>query len=357
MHKNKILIHNEALLHNFRLVKKFNSRAKILPMLKANAFGHGLENVARLLESEADGLAIVRYEELLLLLEKNIKKPIVLMSNLLDFSVLTSISASNIQITICTKLQLNSFVKNAFYQKRVIWLKVNTGMNRLGLNIEDVEPAIILLKKSPWTKKIILITHFSDADDTKSPKTINQYESLKHIAQKHSLQMSTSNSAALLNRFNFEDDWIRPGIMLYGASPISGKNGSFFGLSPAMTLSSYLLEVRKQRKGDKIGYSSTWVCKKDMLLGIIPIGYGDGYMRNLSGAPVWINGVCCPIVGRISMDYITVDLSECENPKVGDYVELWGKNLPINEVSRYASSIPNELLTHIAPRLIERSFL
>lgn len=346
---NKIQIHKDALIHNFFVVKSIVKDGKIAPVLKANAFSHGLLRVAHLFEREADAFMVARLEEARLLLLANIKIPIVVMSGIFNLDILKSIDAVNLQIAITTLYQLEQLKRLRLKHKLTVWLKINTGMHRLGLPMDDIDQKIRMLKKCSVVKEIILMTHLASANREEDLKTRDQCSILLSLAQEHSLQVSIANSAAILQYSEARKGWVRPGIMLYGASP-TNKDAAFYNLMPTMTLSTYLLDVRYHRKGDEIGYEGIWTCANDILLGVIPIGYGDGYPRNVGNAYVWINGTFCNIVGRISMDLITIDLSKCPNAKVGDYVEMWGKNLSIDNVAKFADSIPNELLTRISPR-------
>lgn len=354
--KNKLEIDNAAISHNFSIIKGLSFDRRVMLMVKANAYGHGLLNVARLLAAEADAFGVARYEEAITLLSANIGKPVVLMSGLHNIEHAKNIHHDKLQISIATKTQYRDFIETKFNQKLTVWLKFNTGMNRLGLPLALANQYIREMKKNRFIKEIILMTHLSSANESNNQKNDFQCRTLLELGKRHSLQTSIANSAALLQYPHYKGDWVRPGIMLYGASPIEGKSASTFGLQPAMTLSSYLLDIRQQRKGDQIGYQGSWICKEDILLGVVPIGYGDGYPRNIApGTPVWVNGSLCPIIGRVSMDLITIDLSNCKKPKIADYVELWGKELSIDQIAKFAMTLPNELLTRVSPRILEYS--
>lgn len=353
-HETKIEIDNEAIIHNFSIIKRLSSSSKIMAMVKGNAYGHGLLNVAKLLATEADGFGVARYEEAIPLLSANLKKPIVVMSGLQNLEYVTYVHRGELQISITSKTQYREFLKSHFDQKITVWLKFNTGMNRLGLPLTFADEYIREVKKNSWVEDVILMTHLSHGNEKKHQNNDIQCTALLELGQRHSLQTSIASSAVLLNYPHYKGDWVRPGIMLYGASPIEGITANDLGLKPAMTLSSYLLDIRQQKKGDQIGYQGAWICKEAVLLGILPIGYGDGYPRNIMpGTPVWINGSLCSIVGRVSMDLITVDLSNCKDPKLGDYVELWGKELSVDQIASQAMSIPNELLTSVSPRILD----
>ena len=352
-HRNSLTIHNDNILHNLAIIKKFAPNSCVLPMIKANAFGHGLLNVAKLLQDHVASLAVARYEEAIFLLKENIVSSIVVMSGWVDKQQLTTLVDLGCQIGIATKHQLYQLTKGSFHKKVTVWLKINTGMNRLGLSILDSDQAIVQLKKFTWVDNIILMTHLSDADLPDNKKTHAQIKTLKDIANYHGLSHSIANSASIVQYPESHGDFIRPGIMLYGSSPIASLRATQLGLKSTMTLSSYLMDIREQKKGDAIGYGSAWLCEKDILLGIIPFGYGDGYPRLVQpDASVLVNGIQCPIVGRVSMDLITIDISACKSPRIGDTVELWGEGILIDDVAYYANTLSNELFTHISPRTL-----
>lgn len=347
-----IKIDHDALIHNLFIIKKLAPYSKILVMIKANAFGHGLIDVARTLETYVEGLAIARYEEAIELINCRIKSKIVVMSGDINISRMKELIMRGCDIVISSKYQFDKLMSSNIHNKTTIWLKINTGMNRLGILLEDANSIIEKLTKQTWVQEIILMTHLSDASMENDKKTVPQCEAIKKLSS-YSLPLSIANSAAIIRYPQFHYDWVRPGIMLYGASPFPNTVASDYNLKATMELNSFLLDIRQQQKGDKIGYDSTWTCPENMLLGIIPLGYGDGYPRNIrEGTPVWVNEAFCPIVGKVSMDLITIDLRPVKKVKIGDLVELWGKNLSIDIIAKYANTIPNELLTHISPRLL-----
>lgn len=353
MRTNQLVIHNDAILHNLALIKKLTNNSKILPMIKANAFGHGLLNVANLLSDHVDALAVARFEEAMEVMAENPSLPLVLMSGEIDLEKTKKLIQLNCHIVISTQHQYLQLVNAKINGKTTVWLKINTGMNRLGISPLEADAVIHKLRCCSWVEDIVLMTHLSDADLPSNLKTNMQVDALRKISTQHSLAISIANSAAIVQHPNSHGDWVRPGVMLYGGSPIPSMSSKYIGLKPTMTLYSFILDIRRQYKNDEIGYSSSWVCDKDMLLGIIPLGYGDGYPRNInSHAFVWVNNTYCPIVGRVSMDLITIDVSQCKNLKIGDRVEMWGENVSIDEVAGYAGTIANEIMTHISPRLV-----
>lgn len=351
-----LYIDHASLVHNVKIVKYFAPHSKILAMIKANAFGHGMTDVAQTLQPYVDALGVARYDEAIELVESGISSKIVLMSGDIRIAQLNELVRRGCHIVISSIYQFEKLISSNTTGKTTIWLKINTGMNRLGIFLKDADYVIKTFLQQKWVENIILMTHLSDADGEKNNrKTQLQGEAITKLAFKYSLPISIANSAAIINYPQFHYDWVRPGIMIYGASPFSNTLASDYNLKATMELNSFLLDIRKQQRGDQIGYGSTWRCPEKMLLGSIPVGYGDGYPRNIAkGTPVWINGVFCPIVGRVSMDLITVDLRPLKKVKIGDFVQLWGRYIPIDIIAKYANTIPNELLTHISPRLLPR---
>jgi alanine racemase len=225
-------------------------------------------------------------------------------------------------------------------------------MNRLGL-IPDKIPKIYarLMQLQSIQKPIGLMTHFSEADDLKSLATQKQLfifqEATAHLTGPRSL----ANSAAIIAHPQTHRDWVRPGIMLYGATPLPGKVGSDDGLKSVMTLSSRLIAINRVKKGDKVGYGGAWTADVDTLIGVVGIGYGDGYPQfALNGAPVLVNGMECPLAGRVSMDMLTVDLRHCPNAKINDPVILWGSGLPVERIAQFSQTSAYEILTRMTPR-------
>ena len=237
-----------------------------------------------------------------------------------------------------------------------VWVKINTGMNRLGFSYEDVLFLCNQLDQNTKCKINVegLITHYANADEPKhylNQKQIENFYEIKQILKKD-ISISISNSAAILSGIA-QNEWVRPGIALYGASPFIDKTAGDLGLIPAMTLVSKLISIRFCYAGDNVGYGAEYICAEDMLIGVVAIGYGDGYPRHATmGTPVLINGVVVPLIGLVCMDMIMVDLRLCNNAQVGDDVTLWGKNLPIEVIAKKANTIPNQLMTGVSSRVI-----
>jgi alanine racemase len=239
-------------------------------------------------------------------------------------------------------------VANPFH----IWLKINTGMHRLGIDPEQL-PNVYqrLLATESVMKPLGLMTHFAEADSVDSEATAQQINMFNQVTANHIGPRSLANSAAILAWPDSHGDWVRPGLMLYGASPFSNHIGLDHDLRPVMTLWSRLIAITHVKKGGKVGYGGTWVAPEDMLVGVVGVGYGDGYPQFAkNGTPVLVNNVECPLVGRVSMDMLTVDLRNLPHAAIGDPVILWGENLPVERVARFSNTSAYEILTRMTPR-------
>ena len=238
-----------------------------------------------------------------------------------------------------------------------IWLKINTGMNRLGFAPAEVDRIYHRLTRCPSVARIYMMSHLSDADTVNSKKTTIQIDCFKEITSKYSsCEKSLAKSGGILGWPTSHFDWVRPGIMLYGISPLSNTSANQYHLKPVMTVRSQLVAIQYCHADDKVGYNGIWECQEDMPIGVVAMGYADGYPRHAkNGTPILIDDKICPLVGRVSMDFITVDLRSHPRAKIGDIVTLWGKGLPAEEVARHADTIAYELTTRISPRIITTS--
>lgn len=355
-------INLSALRHNLARVKTFAPHSAVMAMVKADAYGHGLLRVAPALAA-ADALGVARLEEALELYEAGNTIPIVIMSGYLGAAELKKMVQYNIAAAIHTEEQVKLLEQTSLEQPLQVWLKIDTGMHRLGFSAAEV-PAIYqrLMASAKVKKPIGVMTHFAQADQIDNPITQQQINLFQQTANTiHAELRSMANSAAIIrgltNTRDIEDltntkDWVRPGIMLYGVSPFLGHNGQEYGLQPVMTLKSQIIAIHDLQKDDAVGYGGTWVCPKEMRIGVVAVGYGDGYPRHAdNNTPVLVNGVRCHLAGRVSMDLMTIDLSQCPQAKIGDSVILWGADLPIEEVAYCAETIAYELLCHMTRRV------
>lgn len=342
----------DALRHNLSAVKQRAPKSKVIAMIKANAYGHGLVRVAQALK-EADAFGVAGIDEAIILRRSGVENPIVVMAGFFSPDELYELERLHFSVVLHTEEQIRILEHARLTSPLNVWLKINTGMHRLGFHPSRIEEIYRrLLNCSAIQRPIGFMTHFSDADNKENKKTERQIQLFHETVRDYDGERSLANSAGIINFPEAFADWIRPGLMLYGISPIAGKTGKDFGLQPVMTLRSKIIGIRKQNKGDEIGYSSSFVCSENMLVGIIAMGYGDGYLFHVStGTPVLVKSALCRVVGRVAMDMIAVDLSAYPDAKIGDDVVLWGKGLPVEEIALAARTIPYELVCGIARRV------
>ena len=345
------LIDRSAIQHNLVIIRKYAPQAKIMAVVKANAYGHDISLVAQLLKG-IDAVAVARIDEGVQLRLSGFKAQILILEGFVYRDELALLLKYNLESVVHSVEQLALLESYKTDKPFSIWMKIDTGMNRLGFKPNIVKLAYQRLINCPSVKKpVAFLTHFSSADNIKSAVTSQQITLFKQLVGSYIGEKSMANSAAIIAWKEAITDWVRPGIMLYGISPFSCHSESF-NLKPVMSLYSTVISIKTINKGESVGYGREWVCQRNTRLGIISIGYGDGYPRSvISGAPVLINNQRVPLVGRVSMDMITVDLTEHSNIKQGDLAVLWGKGLPVEEIAHYADTIPYTLLTGITARV------
>jgi len=348
----QLTINLSALQHNFEQVKKMVAGRSVIAMVKANAYGHGLERVALALP-DADAFGVASLEEGLALRQAGVKNPIFLMEGLFSQAELDVASANDFTLIVHHAPHLDILEKSTIAKPLSVWLKIDTGMHRLGFHPSDAAKIYARLIFCGAVKKPVgLMTHFASSDLLDSAQTLQQIETFNQITAKLDGPKSLANSAGIIAWPAAHADWVRPGIMLYGASPFPGHRGSEYNLQPVMSLSSQLIAIQQVAKGGRIGYGGTWTCPDNARIGVVAIGYGDGYPRHAgNGTPVLVNGRPCPLVGRVSMDMLAVDLSTQPEAKVGDPVLLWGPGLPVEVIAEQSGTTCYELLTRIAQRV------
>lgn len=345
-------INLSACRHNLSIAKQAAPNSKCIAIIKANAYGHGMIELAKAL-NDADAFGVARLDEAIALRDAGITLPILLLEGFIDASELKLVHKYKLDTVIHNDEQIRLLEKSNAAEVTV-FIKVDTGMHRLGFNQNDVADIVNRLDKcSCINKPINFMTHFANADDKHDRKTLEQIELLyKTIEDFPVNEISMANSAAILGWPQSYATWNRPGIMLYGVSPFINSTAKDHNLKPVMTLSSKLIAVKKLKKGDAIGYGGIYVCDEDKIIGIVAIGYGDGYPRHAkTGAPVLVNGKRCSLLGRVSMDMICIDLSKQADAKLNDEVILWGEGLPIEDVAESAETIAYELLCGVTSRV------
>jgi len=338
--------------HNLLKVRDYAPNAKIMAVIKANAYGHGLLSMAEALQ-QADGLAVARAYEGIRLRQAGFTHRITVLEGFVCEQELNDLIQYDLDVVVHSAGQVDILEKYQGSKTISIWLKLDTGMNRLGFKAVGYVSAYTRLLACTQVKQpIFLMTHLSSADDKDSQETLRQVALFKETVKNYPGEKSIANSAGLISCSESLTDWVRPGIMLYGVSPFESSKGSELGLKPVMSLHSRLIAVKKINAGESVGYAGTWTASKDTVLGVVAIGYGDGYPRYAkSGTPVLVNGIKVSLVGRVSMDMITVDLSDLSNAKAGDPVTLWGEGLAVEEIASYADTIPYTLLCGITQRV------
>ena len=345
-------IHIAAMQHNFAVAKSRAPASKVWAVVKANAYGHGLARGMQAF-STADGLALIEPDNAVRLRELGWKKPLLLLEGFFDVADLSACAAHGIQVAVHCNEQIDMLEKVAPDAQIDVHLKMNTGMNRLGFQPEAFRAAYARLQSIPAVSSITLMTHFANADDAINAglPLSEQIRRFRYASEGLSGERSLSNSAAVLSHPDLATDWIRPGIMLYGGTP-GGKSAQDFGLRPAMTLSSEIIGIQQITAGEAVGYGSRFIAEAPMTVGVVACGYADGYPRHApNGTPVMVDGVRTVLAGRVSMDMITVDLSNVPGAHVGSKVELWGNALPIDEVANAAGTLGYELMCALAPRV------
>ncbi|WP_372762093.1 alanine racemase [Pseudoalteromonas sp.] len=346
-------INLSALAHNLAQVKRFAPNSKVMAVLKANAYGHGLVTIAQHL-NDADAFAVARIDEALALRAGGLTKPIVLLEGVFNKADIPVLLANNFQTIIHDENQLAA-LENAELEAPInCWLKINTGMHRLGIAPEQFEEFYRRLQRTANASNTInLMTHFACADEVSNEKTRQQIALFNRIADNVAQAHCLSNSAGIIAWPSAHGDWVRPGLMLYGVSPMLNTTGQSYQLKPVMRLTTKVIAVRQVAAHEAVGYGGRWQSDTPTQLAVVGMGYGDGYPRHAkSGTPVMINNQRYGIVGSVAMDMITVDIgANVHNVKVGDEVVMWGPELAVEEIAQCADTISYELLCNITPRV------
>mgnify|MGYP001271130309 FL=1 len=346
------IIDLDAIRHNFDQAKQRAPASKVMAVVKADAYGHGASKVAQALVG-ADAFGVARVSEAIKLRESGIGQPICLLEGVNDPEELNLASVYELQVVLHNWEQLELLATRG--ARRHAWVKVDTGMGRLGFSVEET-PSV--LQKLGHQGLLGLMTHLADAGDKRSTTTGHQIAKLTSLANSLDVPgsevLSIANSGGVLALHNPPGDWVRPGLMLYGASPFNDLD-PIPSLHAAMSFGAPVIAVRTIRQGESVGYGGVWTADKDSTIAVIAVGYADGYPREIAqGAPVLVNGVRYPLVGRVSMDMICVQLDMAHSVKVGDRAILWGDDLPVEEIADKAGTIPYTLLCGVTARVNRR---
>ena len=343
-----------AFRHNYRLAKQLHGGCA-LAVIKANAYGHGAVQCAQAIASEADGFAVACLEEALELRQAGITNPTLLLEGFFEAAELPEIVANDLWIVIHAEWQIDILLSSKLAKPLHIWLKMDSGMHRVGFEESAYQQAYMRLSGHVNVAKIVLMSHFANADNIKSLHTQTQIAVFQNVVRSlgvksvGSSEISLANSAAILGWPQAHANWSRPGIMLYGADPLIVADTR---LRAVMQLTSKIISIRKIDKGESIGYGSIFTAHKETIVGVVACGYADGYPRSASpqngiAAPAAVDGVLTKLIGRVSMDMLFVDLTEIPNAKIGSIVELWGDQVMANDVAKAAGTIAYELFCNV----------
>ncbi|WP_022949384.1 alanine racemase [Methylohalobius crimeensis] len=342
----------DALVANLQRVRALAPRAKVLAVIKANAYGHGLIRVAQTLH-EADGFAVARVEEGIALRRAGILQRIAVLQGFGDREQLKAHQTYRLEPVIHSVHQIDLLeAEGESHQSLRVWLKLDTGMHRLGVDAAAFPSALARLQRRLGAKAVALMTHLARADELEVSDTGDQLALFDRMTYKLTLEKNIANSAAVLAWPESHRDWVRPGLMLYGVSPFPDRPGPQLNLTPVMTFKSRLIAVKFLSPGASVGYGATWTARRPSRLGLVAAGYGDGYPREVpSGTLVLIDGHRVPLVGRVSMDVLSVDITDFPQVGVGSEATLWGEGLPVEVIAQKAETIPYTLMCRVAARV------
>ena len=343
-----------ALLHNLAQIKQSIGNRKICAVVKANAYGHSIERIAPILGNKVDYFAVASVEEALVIRKLLIITPIILLEGVFSEQEYAICASNNFSPCIQNIRQLIWLAAANLVKHIDIFLKIDTGMHRLGFSPEDFAECMQKLEQISHIDNIHLMSHLACADEQDHPLNNQQIACFSELRHHKISSYSLLNSAGIMtlttNSFS-QSELVRAGLMLYGVSPLADQKVPALNLKAVMTLTSEIIAINQVEKGQSIGYSATYTTQKVTKVAVVACGYADGYPREIQNAYVLLNGSKAPIIGRVAMDMLTVDVSHIEPVQIGDKVELFGNNLPVEQVANWANTIPYTILTHIAPRV------
>ncbi len=347
------LLSTENLLHNVKIIKQKVGSARVIAMVKANAYGHGIRSVSKRLDGHVDMLGVASIDEAMALRQCGVQSPILLAQGVFQPDELKLASTEGFHVAFHHEMQVDWLEHTHLSKPLNAWIKINTGLGRLGFAVENALEYYDKLSSNPHiAAPVRLMSHFSCADEPEHPLNEQQKQTFKTLISQIDTEYSLCNSSGLFHFPECHYDYVRPGIALYGVHPIKGHRAAELGLKPVMTIQSSLMSVHTLQKGACVGYSARYQCPENMPVGIIAFGYGDGYpLTAQDGTPILVNHQECPLIGRVSMDMIAVDLRNCPHAKVGDQVILWGNELPIERVAEHTANITWDMLTGVQNRV------
>jgi alanine racemase len=354
MRPARAVIDLQALRHNYQLARELAGGARALAVIKADAYGHGAVRCAQALEAQADGFAVACIEEALELRAAGIRAPILLLEGFFEASELALIVEHGLWCVVHSLWQVEALEQTPMAKPITVWLKVDSGMHRVGVDPRDYRAAYQRLQATGKVADIVLMTHFARADELDSQATAQQAAVFEDACAGLVGPTSLRNSPALLGWPTVPSDWVRPGIMLYGATPFEVPQAEASRLQPVMSLESKVISVRELPAGEPIGYGAGFITDRPMRVGVVALGYADGYPRVApTGTPVWVDGQRSRLLGRVSMDMLCIDLTEVPGAGLGSPVELWGRHVLASDVAIRAGTIAYELFCNLrrVPRL------
>lgn len=353
------LIDLDALSHNYQLARTFGG-ARALAVVKADAYGHGAVRCAQALSDDVDGFSVACIEEALELRAAGIDAPILLLEGFFEASELELIAEHRLYCVVHSEWQLEALERSQLARPLTIWLKLDSGMHRVGFPLSQYRAIYQRLQASGKVEKIVLMSHFARADELDCARTAEQVAVFREARGDLPAEISLCNSPALLGWPQLlpprATDWVRPGIMLYGVSPFEQPQEQAAYLRPVMTLESKVIAVRELPAGEPVGYGARFVSQRPTRVGVVAMGYADGYPRHApNGTPVAVDGVRTSLIGRVSMDMLTVDLTDLPQAGLGSRVELWGRQVLASEVATAAKTIPYQLFCNL--KRVPRTYL
>ena len=353
--QTQAVIHLPALRHNLALLKSLAPISQCIPVVKADAYGHGAIQVATYLAEQADAFAVAIVEEAIPLREAGIRCPIIVLQGAHSKDDIELAATHDITLVAHREQQLVWATNSTSKNKPTLWLKVDTGMHRVGFAPQEVQ-LLVRRYADLFNDKSVLMTHLSAADDEKNTFTLTQIREFELVSQQLGWPVSVANSPATIAWPVSRRDFNRYGIAMYGGQALNRTSAKEANFRPVMSLTAAVIGLRTIALGETVGYGQSWVAKRQSLIATLGIGYADGYPRHCPiGTPIIINGKRCPLVGRVSMDMITVDVTDAGKIEIGQSAELWGQHLPISEVADKAKTITYELMTRLGPR-VPRSY-
>lgn len=344
-------IDSAALAHNLGRVREWAPESRVMAVVKADAYGHRIDLCLPALEG-ADLLAVATIEEARAIRRLGNGLPVLLLEGVVDYGDLAVAADLGLELTLHHVQQIEALERFGRSPTERLWLKIDTGMHRLGVPTESAAELHARLLALPGVAQVNLISHFACAEEPEHPLNALQLERFERATAGLEGERCMSNSAGLINFPEARYEWVRAGLVLYGISPLPDRSGTDLGLKPVMTLSAELLAINRVARGEQIGYGARFTAERNMLVGVAGIGYGDGYPRGMAdGTPVLVDGRSCRMCGRVSMDMITIDLTDGPEAQIGDEVILWGRGLPIEGIAACADTIPYELVCRITRRV------